>query len=103
MKIAFYDAKSYDKPAFDRYAAIHGVTIKYFETKLNEDTVYLAAGYDAVCVFVNDTVNEAVIDNLYKMNVNVLALRCAGFNNIDIKYYFQIQDMKYPLQHVFLV
>ena len=88
MKIAFFDAKDYDKPAFDFYANKNGITIKYFETKLNEDTVYLSAGYDAVCVFVNDDVNSAVIDALYNLNVKVLALRCAGFNNIDMKYAF---------------
>ena len=88
MKIAFFDAKDYDKPAFDFYANENGITIKYYETKLNEDTVYLSAGYDAVCVFVNDDVNSAVIDALYNLNVKVLALRCAGFNNIDMKYAF---------------
>ena len=88
MKIAFFDAKSYDKASFDKYAENNGVTIKYFETKLNEDTVYLAGGYDAVCVFVNDTVNAEVIDKLEEMNVRVLALRCAGFNNVDMKYAF---------------
>lgn len=88
MKIAFFDAKDYDKPAFDLYANEKGITIKYFETKLNEDTVYLSAGYDAVCVFVNDDVNSAVIDALYNLDVKVLALRCAGFNNINMKYAF---------------
>ena len=97
MKIAFYDAKSYDRPAFDKYAEKHSLTIKYFETKLNEDTVYLAAGYDAACVFVNDTVNKAVIDKLYEMGVNVLALRCAGFNNVDMKYAFgKIHVLRVP-------
>lgn len=97
MKIAFFDAKSYDKPSFDRYTAEKGVDIKYFETKLNEDTVYLAKGYDAVCVFVNDDVNAVVIDNLYDMGVKVLALRCAGFNNIDIKHaYGKIHVLRVP-------
>ena len=86
MKMAFFDAKSYDKPSFDRYTAEEDIHIKYFETKLNEDTVYLANGYDAVCVFVNDDVNAGVIDKLYDMGVTVLALRCAGFNNVDIKH-----------------
>jgi len=88
MKIAFFDTKSYDKPAFDRYGAENGVTFKYFETKLNEDTAELAHGFDGVCVFVNDTVNAAVIDRLYDMGVRVVALRCAGFNNVDMKYAF---------------
>ena len=85
MKIAFFDAKPYDMPGFDRFAAGTDLQIKYFETKLNEDTVSLAAGFDGVCVFVNDTVNEAVINRLHQMGVKVIALRCAGFNNVDTR------------------
>lgn len=85
MKIAFFDAKPYDIPGFDYYAAHTDLEIKYFETKLNEDTVSLAAGFDGVCVFVNDTVNEAVVDRLYELGVKVIALRCAGFNNVDTR------------------
>lgn len=88
MKIAFFDAKPYDKIFFDEYSADTGISFKYFETKLNEDTVYLANGFDGVCVFVNDTVNRAVIDALCKMGVKLVALRCAGFNNVDIRYAF---------------
>lgn len=88
MKIAFYDAKSYDRPSFDKYGEEYNITFKYFETKLNEDTVYLANGFDGVCAFVNDTVNKDVIDSLVKMNVKILALRCAGYNNVDMKYAF---------------
>lgn len=85
MKIAFFDVKPYDKPGFDAYSAGTGLEIKYFETKLNEDTVSLASGFDGVCVFVNDTLNETVIDTLYTLGVRVIALRCAGFNNVDIR------------------
>lgn len=88
MKIAFFDAKPYDKPSFDRYAEEKGMTIKYFETKLNEDTADLASGFDAVCVFVNDTVNATVIDKLYALGVKAVALRCAGYNNVDAKHAF---------------
>lgn len=86
MKFAFFDAKPYDKPAFEKFGDEHGVTFKYFETKLNEDTVELAHGFDGVCVFVNDTVNAEVIDRLYDMGVGVVALRCAGFNNVDMRH-----------------
>ena len=97
MKIAFFDTKDYDKTAFDFYAEKHGITIKYYETKLNEDTVYLSAGYDAVCVFVNDDVNARVIDALYEMNVKIIALRCAGFNNVDMKHAFgRIHVLRVP-------
>ena len=57
-----------------------------FEAKLNEDTVDLAKGYDGVCCFVNDTVDAAVIDRLCDMGISVLALRCAGFNNVDMRH-----------------
>ena len=86
MKFAFFDTKPYDKPSFDRYGEESGICFKYFETKLNEDTVELAHGFDGVCVFVNDTVNATVIDKLYEMGVKVVALRCAGFNNVDLKH-----------------
>ena len=85
MKIAFFDAKPYDMTGFDHYSAGTDLQIKYFETKLNEDTVSLAAGFDGVCVFVNDTVNENVVNKLYEMGVKVIALRCAGFNNVDTR------------------
>jgi len=88
MKIAFFDAKPYDKPAFSEFSEKANIKIKYFETKLNEDTVELAKGYDGVCVFVNDTVNKEVIDKLCEYGVKIVALRCAGFNNVDMKYAF---------------
>ena len=88
MKIAFFDTKPYDKPSFDKYGEAQGISFKYFETKLNEDTVDLANGFDGVCVFVNDTVNAAVIDRLCEMGVKLVALRCAGFNNVDMKHAF---------------
>ena len=84
MKVAFFDAKPYDKVGFDRYTEGTDISIKYFETHLNEDTVSLASGYDAVCVFVNDTVNAAVVEKLYRYGIRLIVLRCAGFNNVDI-------------------
>ena len=85
MKLAFFDTKSYDIPGFDRYAVPAGIEIKYYEPNLNRDTVSLANGFDAVCVFVNDTVDAVVVDRLYEMGVKAIVLRCAGFNNVDIK------------------
>lgn len=84
MKIAFFDTKAYDLPSFNTYAQAVGAEIKYYETRLNEDTVSLASGFDAVCVFVNDTVNAAVVEKLYGYGVKAILLRCAGFNNVDI-------------------
>lgn len=86
MKVAFFDTKPYDKPSFEEFGGKQGATFKYFETKLNEDTADLARGCDAVCVFVNDTVDAAVIDRLAELGVKVVALRCAGFNNVDMKH-----------------
>lgn len=85
MKLAFFDAKTYDIPGFDRYAEPAGIEIKYYEPNLNRDTVSLANGFDAVCVFVNDTVDAVVVEKLYEMGVKAIVLRCAGFNNVDIK------------------
>ena len=88
MKIAFFDTKPYDRVSFEKFGEKSDMTFKFFETKLNEDTVGLAKGFDGVCVFVNDTINSAVIDRLCEFGVKIIALRCAGFNNVDMKYAF---------------
>ena len=86
MRIAFFDAKPYDKPSFDRFGKENDITFKYFEAKLNEDTVELAQGFDGVCAFVNDTVNAAVIDRLAELGISIVAMRCAGYNNVDMRH-----------------
>ena len=97
IRIAFFDAKPYDKPSFEKYGGERGIKFKYFETKLNEDTVELAAGFDGVCVFVNDTVNAKVIDRLTELGVRIVALRCAGFNNVDMKHaYGRLHVLRVP-------
>ncbi len=97
MKVAFFDTKPYDKPAFEKFAADPEIEFKYFETKLSEDTVELAKGSVGVCVFVNDTVNAAVIDRLCELGVRFVALRCAGFNNVDMKHAFgRIHVLRVP-------
>ena len=88
MKVAFFDTKPYDVPSFEAYGAQKGMEFKFYETKLNEDTAPLADGCEAVCVFVNDTVNAAVIDRLYEGGVKLIALRSAGYNNVDIEHAF---------------
>ena len=85
MKLAFFDSKPYDLPGFQRHSMGTDLEIKFFDTHLNEDTVSLAAGFDAVCVFVNDVVNETVVNHLYELGVKAIALRCAGFNNVDTR------------------
>ena len=86
MKIAFFDAKPYDVASFAKYTSSDGIEIKFYETRLTEDTVDLAGGCGAVCVFVNDTVNAAVIDRLCDLGVKLVALRCAGYNNVDLEH-----------------
>ena len=85
IKVAFYDTKEYDKPSFERYGALFDMQFRFVESKLNEDTAALAEGCDAVCVFVNDDVNAAVIDKLCRYGVKLIALRSAGYNNVDIR------------------
>ena len=89
IRVAFYDTKAYDQPSFIQYGKENDVEFKFLETKLTEDTVDLAKGYDAVCVFVNDTVNAAVIDKLYEYGVKMVSLRCAGYNNVDIRHAYK--------------
>lgn len=86
INVAFFDTKQYDKDTFEKFDNMLGIKIKFFETKLNEDTVRLAKGFDVICAFVNDVINKEVIDSMYKKGIRVLALRCAGFNNVDVKY-----------------
>lgn len=84
MKVAFYDTKPYDKVWFEEKKTAD-IEIQYFETRLTERTAKLAEGFEVVCVFVNDELNSKVIDTLYKVGVKLIALRCAGFNNVDLE------------------
>ena len=88
IKVAFFDTKEYDKASFENHEKATDMEFKFLETKLTEDTAELAKGCDAVCVFVNDTVNSAVIDKLYSYGVKIIALRCAGYNNVDVEHAF---------------
>lgn len=85
MKIAFYATKPYDRIWFEPLAEKYGFFIHFIELPCNEDTIFLAKGYDAICVFVNDKVNAKMIDELYNMKVKAILLRSAGFNHVDIK------------------
>lgn len=84
MKVYFFDTKDYDRSAFEPYQGKKSLKCKFYEAKLNEDTVELAKGADVICVFVNDTVNRPVIERLAQMGVKLIALRCAGYNNVDL-------------------
>ena len=85
ISVAFYDAKAYDRPSFEHYGSLHDIKFRFLETKLNEDTAELARGCDVVCVFVNDSVDKAVIDKLYELGIKLIALRSAGYNNVDVR------------------
>jgi len=85
VKIAFFDAKPYDIESFNEINSKYGHTIKYFKFHLTSDNVVLAQGYDAVVVFVNDTIDAEMISKLKEYGVRLIALRSAGFNNVDLK------------------
>ena len=84
-KIAFFDTKPYDKRSFDEVNQSFGFDIKYFKTRLNKETVELTAGYDAVCAFVNDELDKEVLAHLKEHKIDLVAMRCAGYNNVDLK------------------
>lgn len=81
-KIAFFDAKPYDREWFDRINT--KFEIRYFEGRLRPENVKLAEGCRAVCAFVNDEINAKTINSLAEMNVEVILMRCAGFNNVAL-------------------
>lgn len=83
-EFAFYDTKPYDRPQFEKYGAQAGISFKFYESKLNIDTAALAEGCRGVVAFVNDILDRSVIDRLYEKNIRFIALRSAGFNNVDI-------------------
>lgn len=84
-KICFFDTKPYDKTFFDQMKTAYGIDIEYFEPKLGPKTAYMAKGFEAVVAFVNDNINEETVNILYENGVRLLAMRCAGYNNVDFK------------------
>ena len=85
VRVAVFGTKSYDRFWLDAANARFGHHLVYFEPLLDESTVMLAAQFQAVCVFVNDTLNEAVLIALHKAGTRIIALRCAGYNNVDLR------------------
>lgn len=87
MKIAFFNTKRYDRRFFDaaNESQGHGHEIDYFESRLDEHSAVIAAGYDAACLFVNDDASAPVVEALAAQGVKHLALRSAGFNHVDLK------------------
>ena len=83
-RIAFFDTKSYDEESFNKINEKYNFEIKYFKGHLNRNNVILTKDADAVCIFVNDIADAEIIDALAENGVKLIALRCAGFNNVDI-------------------
>lgn len=84
-KVLFYDIKDYDKEFFKRYGKDYNIEMKFLREKLTEETVDLTKGFDVVCAFTNDDINKNVIDGMAENGIKLLAMRCAGFNNVDLK------------------
>lgn len=84
-KMVFFSTQVYDKEFFEEYNTDYGFTLEFLEVQLNARTVTLIENAAIVCVFVNDILDAEVIDNLAKKGVKIIALRCAGFNNVDIE------------------
>lgn len=85
MRLAFFDYKKYDYEGFSKYSIERNIDITYLETKLNIDTVELAKGYDGVIAFVNDDLSKPIIDKLISYGIKAIFMRCAGYNNVDLK------------------
>ncbi|MBQ9118625.1 MAG: 2-hydroxyacid dehydrogenase [Lachnospiraceae bacterium] len=83
--ISFFDTKPYDKIFFEQKKEAYGFQINYYKDKLNGRNARLAEESDAVVAFVNDTVDRAAIDKLYALGIRVLAMRCAGYDNVDLE------------------
>lgn len=85
MKILFYDTKPYDKESFESIIGNYsGITIDFLESDISNHTVRLAAGYDAVCLFVASDVNAEIIKQLSEYGIKLILMRCAGFSNVDL-------------------
>lgn len=84
MKIGFFDTRSFEKEAFEKILDRYPHDVHFFEPRLTETTVQLAAGYPCVCAFVNDQLNAEILSLLSAGGTRLVALRCAGFNHVDL-------------------
>ena len=85
MRTLMFSAKRYDRASFDSCNRTHRHHFEYLDVRLDDRTVELAAGYEAICVFVNDLAAASTVTRLAALGVRVTALRCAGFNNVDVE------------------
>ncbi|WED43107.1 2-hydroxyacid dehydrogenase [Legionella cardiaca] len=86
MKISFFSTQKYERPIFDQVNQLHHHEINYYDFHLNSESIGAVAPTDAVCCFVNDSINSKVIDGLYERGVQLIALRSAGYNHVDYVY-----------------
>ncbi len=84
VKVAFFDAKSYDSEYFDKLNVNFGFELKYFKGHLTSDTIPIANGFNAVCLFVNDQADAKIISDLRNFGIGLIAMRCSGYNNVDL-------------------
>jgi D-lactate dehydrogenase len=84
MRVAMFSTQPYDRRSFDAGNAVHGHQLHYWEPRLGPDTVPLAQGFPVVCLFVNDLCDAEVLSGLAADGTRLIALRCAGFNNVDL-------------------
>ena len=84
-KIAFFDTKPYDLIWFDKLKTKYNIDIKYIDSNLTIDSINMAEGTKAVVVFVNDNIDEEILKALSKIGISLIALRCAGYNNVDLE------------------
>ncbi len=85
MRVAVFSARPYDEKYLSAANATAGHRLSYFESRLSADTVGLASGFDAVCAFVNDSLDSVLLRDLARGGVRLVALRAAGFNNVDVE------------------
>ena len=84
-KIIFFDINDYDKEFFKKYEKNYNFEMTFLKVRLTEETANLTKGYDVVCGFANDNINKETIDIMAKNGIKLLAMRCAGFNNVSLK------------------
>lgn len=96
IKIAFFDTKDYDKELFEKFNKNYNYEITYFESKLNKETAQLTKGYDVICIFVNDKADKETLEILQQNEIKLIALRCAGYNNIDLEHLGNIKVVRVP-------
>jgi D-lactate dehydrogenase len=85
MKVAVFSTKNYDRVFLERFNSQYGHELHFFEPQLNPETASLASGFPCICAFVNDILNRATLEIIARGGTRLIALRCAGFNNVDLQ------------------